>query len=99
MDTLLSLDKRESDLLRSRSWLLHPWVRHDFGHRWSVRGCGLHHTGHKLLEFFREESVSVGLIVRVGLPEDVSSVSSDALVIRICDFGLGEWWVLCNQNK
>ena len=35
----------------------------------------------------------------MSLPEDVCSVAGDALVIGISDLGLGEGWVLSNQNK
>ena len=62
LDALLSRRERALDLLSSWSWQLHPGVRHDLSHGWSVRWLHLEHAGKELFELGGEEVLTALLV-------------------------------------
>jgi hypothetical protein len=100
---LLSLDEAvafgefSTDSLLTGKLSLHPGVANDISHRETLVGQKLKHVCNKVLKFFREKVL--GLSVRVSLPEKVSPVSSEKLVVRIAPFSMVEWRVTCVKDE
>ena len=64
-----------------------------------MRWVKLEHALDQVLEVITEEFKSVLLVLAMGLPEDVSSVSSDASVEWIRWLSSSEWWMLGNHDE
>jgi len=98
-NALLSFNEGVFDLIGGWGGLLHPGVCHNLGHGRTVRWLNLEHTCYQLLELLGKEVFATCLVAGVRLPEDVCTVASDTLVVRVRHFCVGERWVLSNQNK
>lgn len=64
-----------------------------------MRWVKLEHALDQVLEVITEEFKSVLLVLAMGLPEDVSSVSSDASVEWVRWLSSSEWWMLGNHDE
>lgn len=92
VDLLLALRKLLSDLLgRSSRSCHHPGVSNDISKTESLVSSGLQHAGDEVLELFGVEPLH--LAVGVVLPEEISPVGRDELVVRIAWVRTVEWGV------
>jgi hypothetical protein len=67
---------------------------------WSVRWLKLKHALDQVLKFLREIAVSIFLVFAMGLPKEISSVSSKHFIERIFGWiSLIKWRMLSYQNE
>jgi len=86
-----------SGLLFGSNFSVHPLVSHNFRHRRPVVGFQLEHTLNEILERLGEESC--GLISGVTLPENISSVCSEAFIEWILRGSRTERWMFGNHDE
>jgi len=99
LDQLVPGHELLDDVLLLRHLTLHPRGGQDIRDGWSVGGVELEHSLDQGLELGGEEAVCSLLVLAVGLPEDVSSVTSEASVEGILGLCGGEGWVLSNHDE
>jgi hypothetical protein len=99
LDGMVSLVELRLDLRGSGHWALHPGMSQDFRHGRSVGGLQLKHALDEVLELFTEVPLFAWLVLAMGSPEYVSSISCQASVEWIIWLSCGERWMLSNQNK
>jgi len=76
LDSVVSLVELRLELRGSWHWALHPGMSQDFRHGRSMGRLKLKHTLDKVLELLTEIPLLANLVLAVGSPEDVSSISS-----------------------
>jgi len=91
LDEAVSVGELSVDSLLAGELSLHPGMADDISHRETLVGQELKHVCDEVLELFREEVL--GLAVGVSLPEKVSPVSSEELVVGITSISMVEWRV------
>lgn len=64
------------DFFKSSYWAVVPRMSLNFSKRNSLGGIELKHCCNHIFEFFTEEFRTVGLVLRMSFPEQISSVST-----------------------
>ena len=100
VDNILAVGKVEVDLLESGTVVLvDPGVLEDIGHLGAGGRVELQEAGDQVFEFFREIVSAIGLILGVGLPEEIGTVGADQSVEGIGGLSSSEGWVLGEHNE
>ena len=86
-----ALSKLLNDVVMSSERTLHPGVTDNISHTKTLVSGGLEHVGDQIFESFTKETGR--LAGRVILPEEISAVSGQKLVVGVVRVRHVEWWV------
>lgn len=100
VNDILAVGKVELNLWESGTVIVvNPAVLQHISHLGASGWVKLQETSDEVFEFLREVLCTVGLILRMSLPEKISTVGTDQSVERISGLSSSERWVLSIHNE